>query len=127
MYEKSWRDWESEKTTSVTPSDGPATRSREGGPRYQYRKFELSEAEIRDLLDGYLVFVEAVGVTEAPGRERVPQCRDPDDQVFLDLAHSGQADVVVTGDSDRLSLTEHVSFVVETPAKFKKRFEDRIR
>jgi uncharacterized protein len=90
-----------------------------------YPKFDLGEAEIRDLLDDYLVFVEAVDVASGSGHERLAQCRDPDDQIFLELALVGHADVVVTGDSDLLSLARQVPFAVETPAKFKKRFEAR--
>ena len=90
-----------------------------------YPKFELHDAEIRDLLDDYLVFVETVALAEAASQQELAQCRDPDDQIFLDLAHSGRADVLVTGDSDLLSLAEQAPFAIEIPAKFKKRFEDR--
>jgi putative PIN family toxin of toxin-antitoxin system len=41
----------------------------------------------------------------APERARLPQCRDPDDQKFLELALAAGADVVVTKDKALLDLT----------------------
>jgi predicted nucleic acid-binding protein len=35
--------------------------------------------------------------------------------VFLDLAHSGKADVLVSGDSDLLVLAGQTDFIIETP------------
>ena len=36
--------------------------------------------------------------------ETISVCRDPKDNMLLELAVSGQADVIVTGDSDLLAL-----------------------
>jgi predicted nucleic acid-binding protein len=54
---------------------------------------------------------------------RAPRCRDADDQKFLDLAFAGEADFLVTGDRDLLSLAEEVRFAIEPPSRFLRRFE----
>jgi predicted nucleic acid-binding protein len=52
--------------------------------------------------------------------ERCPcLCRDRGDQPFLDLAQSGQADVLVSGDRDLLALVEQTRFVIETPEAYR--------
>jgi len=45
-------------------------------------------------------------------------CRDAKDQVFLDLAQSGKADVLVKGDADLLVLAGQTDFVIETPQAY---------
>lgn len=44
--------------------------------------------------------------------------RDPDDNVVLELAISGGATVIVTGDSDLLTLGYYDSIPIRTPAQF---------
>ena len=39
-----------------------------------------------------------------PITERIAACRDPTDDKFLELAVSGRADLIVTGDADLLTL-----------------------
>ena len=48
-------------------------------------------------------------------------CRDAKDQIFLDLAQSGKADVLVTGDADLLGLAGKTEFVIETPEEYRHR------
>jgi putative PIN family toxin of toxin-antitoxin system len=50
-------------------------------------------------------------------------CRDAKDQAFLDLAQSGNADVLVTGDADLLALAGQTEFVIETPESYRLRIE----
>jgi putative PIN family toxin of toxin-antitoxin system len=50
-------------------------------------------------------------------------CRDARDQAFLDLAQSGRADVLVTGDGDLLALVGQTEFVIETPEAYRIRME----
>jgi uncharacterized protein len=45
-------------------------------------------------------------------------CRDPKDNKFLDVAVSGQASFLVTGDSDLLALNPFQSIPILTPANF---------
>jgi putative PIN family toxin of toxin-antitoxin system len=88
-------------------------------PVLAYPKFGLDEDEIRTVLAAYLPFAEVVTV---PARTTLPACRDPYDQIFLDLALVGLADVLVTGDAALLEMAGQVSFSIEAPADFKKRF-----
>ncbi len=82
-----------------------------------YPKFGLS-ADVRyDFLGDYIPFCETVEIDE-PCRFI---CRDPRDQPFLDLAQSGKADVLVTGDLDLLALAGETEFVIETPKAYKQR------
>ena len=52
-------------------------------------------------------------------RRELPQCRDPDDQKFLEAALAAQADVLVTKDQALLELARRVrAFRILTPAQF---------
>ena len=60
---------------------------------------------------------------EAPAAEalqvRLPQCRDPDDQKFLEAALAARADFLVTKDQALLELAPRVrQFRILTPAEF---------
>lgn len=57
---------------------------------------------------------------EAPvPQAKLPQCRDPDDQKFLDAALAARADVLVTRDQALLELAPRVrQFRILTPARF---------
>jgi len=48
----------------------------------------------------------------------VTDCRDPKDNIFLELALSGQADIIVTGDPDLLSLHPWRGIPILTPADY---------
>ena len=50
--------------------------------------------------------------------ERVAACRDPTDDKFLELAVSGKADVIVSGDGDLLALNPFRGIPILTPAAF---------
>ena len=82
-----------------------------------YPKFGLEEADREELLADYLPFCEVVSVR----RKCAVQCRDRFDQPFLDLAHAGGADVLVTGDSDLLFLRGRTAFNIETPEDYRAR------
>jgi putative PIN family toxin of toxin-antitoxin system len=82
-----------------------------------YRKFRLSFDEQLEALAGYLPFCEVVDVVKS-----CPiLCRDVKDQPLLDLAQSGEADILVTGDEDLLVLTGQTRFVIETPETYRHR------
>ncbi len=63
-------------------------------------------------MDLYLPYCEVVDVVEPPV---VPDCRDPSDRPFLELALAGWADALVTGDSDLLALAPVFSVAILTP------------
>jgi putative PIN family toxin of toxin-antitoxin system len=83
-----------------------------------YPKFRLSPDEQLEALGGYIPFCETVNVLKSCPAV----CRDGRDQAFLDLAESGKADLLVTGDEDLLVLAGQTSFVIETPEDYRHRF-----
>ena len=81
-----------------------------------YPKFQLASDDRRELLAEYLPFCEVVDV-----KGRCQQvCRDANDQPFLDLAQSGNADLLVSGDQDLLALSGQTEFLIETPAGYRR-------
>jgi len=86
-----------------TPLVSPATAA-ELIRVFAYPKFRLSAEEQGDLLADYLPYGETVRVPDPP--PVTPPCRDPFDTVFLELALTGQADFLVTGDRDLLGLAD---------------------
>ena len=72
-----------------------------------YPKFALDAREQEDLLSDYLPFCKSVKVPVPP--PLTPACRDPFDVPFLHLAIAGDADFLVTGDQDLLSLSTQFS------------------
>lgn len=83
-----------------------------------YPKFALGKAEIEALLADYLPFTEPVEVSPRVGS---PRCKDADDQIFVDLAIAGRAEVLVTG--DRALLEMDFAVVIENATDYRKRFE----
>ena len=67
-----------------------------------YKKFALTEADQHDLLEDYLPFAETIAIPKT--RARLPECRDPNDEMFLRLAYAAKVDVIITGDEDLLAL-----------------------
>ncbi|MBI3433151.1 MAG: putative toxin-antitoxin system toxin component, PIN family [Hydrogenophilales bacterium] len=67
-----------------------------------YPKFKLDEAAQQELLADYLPWCATVRIPNPP--PAAPECRDPYDQPFLQLAVAGKADCLVSGDRDLLSL-----------------------
>ncbi|MBP6597697.1 MAG: putative toxin-antitoxin system toxin component, PIN family [Arenimonas sp.] len=67
-----------------------------------YPKFKLTPDERHTLLADYLPWAE---VFVLPKRlPAVPACRDPGEVVFLQLAYASQAEALVSGDQDLLSV-----------------------
>ena len=56
---------------------------------------------------------ELVAITE-----QINDCRDPNDNKFLELAVCGNADVLVTGDDDLLALNPFRGIAIVTPRDF---------
>ena len=55
-----------------------------------------------------------------------PVCRDPDDDAVLALAIAAQADLIISGDDDPLSLTRFEGIPVLTPAQALERVLDSL-
>ena len=69
-----------------------------------YPKFALTRGEQEELLADFLPYAQTVRMPQPP--PRVPECRDPLDIPFLQLAVSGQAQRLVSGDKDLLVLAQ---------------------
>ena len=67
-----------------------------------YPKFRLSQVEQDELLADYLPYAETVRIPQPP--PLVPECRDVLDLPFLQLAVTGKAEVLVSGDRDLLAV-----------------------
>jgi uncharacterized protein len=81
----------------------------------RYPKFKLSLEDARELLADYLPYCEVIEhIHSSPC-----VCRDASDQPFLDLAYSGNADVLVSGDRDLLVLKKKTSFRIATPEEYR--------
>jgi uncharacterized protein len=82
-----------------------------------YPKFKLSAEEQLEALSGYIPFCEAADISKS-----CPiVCRDSKDQKFLDLAESGRADLLVTGDEDLLALAGQTAFLIESAEAYRMR------
>ena len=80
-----------------------------------YPKFQLSEAEIKALIEEELLpYVEVVNPRR---RLRVVE-RDPSDDKFLECAVTGKAQVIISGDKDLLSLGRYRQIRIQSPAQF---------
>jgi uncharacterized protein len=81
-----------------------------------YPKFKLSAEERDELLADYLPHCRSVRL---PARlPKLPQCRDANDQMFIELAAVGKADFLVTGDKDLVALAAGFSRRIVTAEAF---------
>lgn len=83
----------------------------------RYPKFRLHPDDVRELLADYLPYCEVVDPIQPCGLK----CRDASDQPFLDLAHTGTADLLVSGDRDLLVLSGRAKFLIESPEVYRSR------
>ena len=81
-----------------------------------YPKFKLAAAEQHELLADYLPYCATVSMPAKP--PRTPACRDPLDLPFLQLAVTGKAAYLVTGDQDLLSLDGQFFCPIITTGQF---------
>jgi putative PIN family toxin of toxin-antitoxin system len=80
--------------------------------RKQFDKYILEEERIQFLA----VLVEEATLVEIT--ESIAECRDPKDDMFLELAISGQATCIVSGDKDLLILHPFRGVPILTPKAF---------
>ena len=80
------------------------------------RLVPLIPPRLRDWLRELLAAAELVTITE-----RITACRDPKDGKFLELAISGHADLIVSGDADLLALNPFRGIPIVSPAAFVQR------
>ena len=86
-----------------------------------YPKFKLSDEDQQELLADYLPWCTVVRIPNPP--PVTPDCRDPFDQPFLQLAIAGKADYLVSGDQDVLSLAGQFKRPIVTAEQFLKAIE----
>jgi len=80
-----------------------------------YPKFELSEGEIKELIqEEILPYAEVV---TPKIRLRVIQ-RDPSDNKFIECAVAGRARVIISGDKDLLFLGRYRQIRIQSSAQF---------
>jgi putative PIN family toxin of toxin-antitoxin system len=76
-------------------------------------KYRLTGQDIQTVVSLILLRGEAV----IP-QERITACRDPKDDKFLEVAVSGRADVIVSGDQDLLVLHPFAGIPILPPVAF---------
>ena len=87
-----------------------------------YPEFKLAEEKRRRILADYAANARLVAAAAGMAVLDLPQCRDGDDQKFLELARDGSADYLVTNDKALLKLARHRRlsgrFRIVTPERF---------
>ena len=100
--------WQSEAVVPLASGD----TTRELIRVLSYPKFRLTDDECEDLLADYLPWCETVSV---PDGIVTPNCRDPFDRPFLELALAAKADILITGDDDLIALAPTFAVPIVTP------------
>ena len=80
------------------------------------QKYGLGSEDIETVLALILLRGEPIDPTR-----RVEICRDPKDNMILEAAVAGQADMIKSGDFDLLSLREFAGMPIISPAEFLQR------
>ncbi|MCD6344109.1 MAG: putative toxin-antitoxin system toxin component, PIN family [Anaerolineae bacterium] len=81
-------------------------------------KYHLSDEDVQIVLS----FILLQGEPVTPQR-RIMVCRDPKDDIVLEVAVTGRADFIVTGDNDLLVLHPFEGIPIIGPAEFLKALE----
>ena len=71
-----------------------------------YRQFKLDAAGRQRVFEAYRAHVTLVTEPMTPDMPLLPKCRDPDDQMFLELALAGHADILISRDNLVLKLAK---------------------
>ena len=87
--------------------------------REKFRRY-VSEEERASFLQSLLREAELIET-----REKIRACRDPKDDKYLELAVSGAADCVISGDDDLLVLSPFRGIPILTPDEFLDRLSGR--
>ena len=77
-----------------------------------YPKFRLPSHRLALTMNQYRPWCEMVTIVDL---QDVPECRDPRDRPFLELAVAAEADALVTGDGDLLALAPVFAVPIITP------------
>ncbi len=85
------------------------------------KKFSVTRNEARD---ASRIIAEATHVIVDPGETVTGICRDPDDDAILACALAGEADYLITGDTDLLALKNFEGTPILSPRNFELLFID---
>lgn len=80
--------------------------------RPKFAKY-ITSFEVSLFINRYTLTVQIIPITTA-----INDCRDPKDNKFLDVAISGEADYLVSGDKDLLILHPYRNVSIITPGDF---------
>ena len=69
-----------------------------------YKQFCLDDAGRQRIFEAYRAQVTLIAESVDPALPLLPKCRDPDDQMFLELALAGHADMLISRDNQVLKL-----------------------
>jgi putative PIN family toxin of toxin-antitoxin system len=69
-----------------------------------YKQFKLDTFGKQRVFDSYRAHVHLITASIAPEMPLLPKCRDPDDQMFLELALASHADILISRDNLVLKL-----------------------
>ncbi|GJL56228.1 MAG: PIN domain-containing protein [Nitrospirales bacterium] len=115
----------------LTPGSVPAQAVHKAIQEADILMSEATVAELADVLnrkkfDDYVsvedrqkflrLLIKVVDMV--PINTTVSVCRDPKDNMFLELAINGEANIIVTGDDDLLALNPFRNIEIVTPAVF---------
>ena len=90
----------------------------------KYPKFQLDKNEQEIILADYLPYAEVVHIEIVP--KNLPVLQDTDDLIFIELAVSGNADALVSGDAHLLAVKSQLGPInVLTVAEFAAWLEER--
>jgi putative PIN family toxin of toxin-antitoxin system len=78
------------------------------------KKFKYTDQEAQDAVDLLRTQMEVV----LPQPLDKPVCRDPDDDMVLATAASGNAECIVTGDKDLLIIRRYNNIEIVSPSQF---------
>lgn len=76
-------------------------------------RLQKARLSARELVEDYRRLARVIGAPPLPE----PVCRDPDDDAVLACALAAQADMIVSGDNDLLTLEQFQGIPILTPAK----------
>ncbi len=87
---------------------------------------ELAEVLLRPKFGSYVsaeertLFLGRLGSTAefVPIIQLVRECRDPEDDKFLEVAQNGEAGLIITGDADLLAMHPWREIAILTPAQY---------
>jgi len=96
----------------VLSSSETLTELKEVFARRKFDRYVSQEMRLR-FLANFLNLIRPIEITET-----ITACRDPKDNKFLELAVSGNATHLVTGDTDLLLLHPFRGILVLTPSDF---------